>query len=87
MSLIHDKAKLLILLKHDDANLRHVYRDYVNTDTTFENFPTFANTGKCCLLVTDEHSQIHLDRYRRRFNELIRNVRIHLNYSLKKTSP
>jgi hypothetical protein len=36
--LIRDNANLLILFKHDNLNLRHIYEDNVSADLTFDRF-------------------------------------------------
>jgi len=36
--LIRDNVYLLILFKQDGTNLKHVYNDHVNTDTSYEDF-------------------------------------------------
>jgi len=41
--LIRDNANLLILFKQDGTNLKHVYNDHVNTNTSYERI-----SANCC---------------------------------------
>ena len=36
--LVRDNANLIILLKQDEMNMRHVFTDHVTPDMTFEQF-------------------------------------------------
>jgi len=36
--LIRDKANMIIMFKQDDLNMRHIYRDHVNTDMSYDSF-------------------------------------------------
>ena len=70
--LIHDNANLLILLKQDGTNLKHIYDDHVNTDMSYENF---CELCRCCwqkkygFVVIDKDNALTNGRYRKGFNE------------------
>jgi len=33
-----DNANVIIMFKQDDLNMRHIYRDHVNTDMSYDSF-------------------------------------------------
>ncbi len=73
--LIRDNANFLVLFRQDDTNLRHIYRDHVNTDMTFEEFCQMCrlcwNSSKYGCMVIDRTREINGGRYRRGFDEYI----------------
>lgn len=75
--LIRDNANLLILFKQDGTNLRHIYNDHVNTDMTFEEFNNLCAQcwkKKYEFVVIDKDSTIFDGRYRRGFNEYVKQI-------------
>lgn len=65
--LIRDNCNFLIIFKQDDMNLRHIYYDHVNTDTTFEKFKQLCGTAwkhDHGFVVVDKDSAIDKGRYR-----------------------
>lgn len=75
--LIRDNANFIIIFKQDNMNLRHIYNDHVNTDMTYDNFIDFCsqcwkkNFG---FAVIDKDSTIFNGRYRRGFNEYMKEL-------------
>ncbi len=73
--LIRDNANFLVLFRQDDTNLRHVYRDHVNTDMAFAEFHQMCclcwNSSKYGCMVIDRTREIQDGRYRRGFDEYI----------------
>ena len=69
---IRDNANLIILFKQDNANLKHIYNNHVNTDMTFEKF---LDLCAICwqdpynFVVIDKDSPINKGRYRKGFND------------------
>jgi len=43
--LIRDNANFIIMFKQDDLNMRHIYRDHIDTDMNYETFVTICQ--KC----------------------------------------
>ena len=72
--LIRDNANLLVLLKQDERNLKHVYEDHVGTDMTFQEFKnvcTICWKAKYGFLVIDKDSDLNSGRYRKGFDQYI----------------
>lgn len=72
--LIRDNANMLILFKQDEMNLKHVYRDHVNTDMTFDvfaNLCTFCWNDMYGFLVICKEFELNRGRYRKGFDEFI----------------
>lgn len=72
--LIRDNANMLVLFKQDDLNLKHIYRDHVSTDMTFDQFKTLCSN--CWIhqrgfLVIVKDSEIYKGRYRKGFDSYI----------------
>lgn len=69
--LIRDNCNILMVLKQDLTNLKHIYNDHVNTDFSFENFRDLCN---CCwdnrygFLVIDKDADLKNGRYRKGFD-------------------
>lgn len=36
--LIRDNANMIIMFRQDDLNMRHIYRDHINTDMSYDSF-------------------------------------------------
>lgn len=72
--LIRDNANMLILFKQDDLNLKHVYRDHVNTDMSFEQFLKLCSIcwqSNYGFLVICKDFDLNNGRYRKGFDEYI----------------
>jgi len=52
--LIRDNANLLILFKQDGTNLKHVYNDYVNINTSYERISANCWQQKYGFVVIDK---------------------------------
>lgn len=77
--LIRDNANLIIIFCQDELNLKHIYRDHVNTDMTFELFKNICSEAwshrKKGFLVIDKESDINCGgRYRIGFDIYINNL-------------
>lgn len=65
--LIRDNANFIILFKQDDLNLKHIYRNHVGNDFTFQDFKNICH--ECWnedygFLVLDKQSPMNKGRYR-----------------------
>lgn len=73
--LVRDNSNMLILFKQDDMNLKHIYRDHVNTDMTFDQFHKICSQcwmDKYCFLVICKDFDLHNGgRYRKGFDQFI----------------
>lgn len=58
-TLIQDNVHLLVLFRQDDANLKHVYDDYVNIDMSFNKFKDLCSS---CWIDRHEFVMIGKDR-------------------------
>lgn len=77
--LIRDNANLIIIFQQDELNLKHIYRDHVNTDMTFEMFKELCSKAwtrrKKGFLVIDKESDMNCGgRYRLDFHIYITNL-------------
>lgn len=75
--LIRDNANLLIVFKQDDLNLRHIYKDHVNTDVSFDEFRNIcaiAWENKHGFIVIDKDSEKDTGRYRIGFDRFIKDI-------------
>lgn len=73
--LVRDNANLLIIFKQDALNLKHIHRDHVNTDMSYDSFCTICANSWCKpygFLVINKDEQLNMGRYRCGFNEIIR---------------
>lgn len=69
--LIRDNANLLVIFKQDETNLRHIHKDHVNTDMSWEEFGELCAEcwrKKYGFLVIDKDSSIQNGRYRKGFS-------------------
>lgn len=72
--LIRDNANFLIIFKQDDMNLKHIFRDHVNIDMTFQKFADICHNcwfNRFGFLVLDKDKSINNGRYRKGFDEFI----------------
>lgn len=66
--LIRDNANFFILFKQDELNLKHFYRNHVNTDMSFAEFRKICSTcwtNKFGFIVIDKESDLNKGRYRK----------------------
>jgi len=71
---MRDNANLLILFKQDATNLKHVYNDHVNTDTSYDDFCALCRDcwqRKYGFVVIDKDSSLTNGRYRNGFNVFV----------------
>ena len=76
--LVRDNVNFLAIFRQDEMNLKHIYRDHVNTDMSFENF------YKLCLqcwqddehgfVVVDKTSDMKNGRFRKGFDQYLINT-------------
>ena len=73
--LIRDNSNMLVLFKQDDMNLKHIYKDHVNTDMTFEKFSELCalcwNEDKYGFIVVCKDFDLNNGRYRKGFDHYI----------------
>lgn len=75
--LIRDNANLIVLLKQDLLNLKHIYNDHVAPDMKFEEF---CNLCRECwkvnygFLVISKDNELNKGRYRKGFDEFFSNM-------------
>lgn len=72
--LVRDNCNLLIVLRQDLTNLKHIYDDHVNTDFSFEKFKDVCNycwRNRYGFLVIDKDSELKNGRYRYGFHSYI----------------
>lgn len=68
--LVRDNVNLMVIFRQDEMNLKHVYRDHVNTDLSFETFKNMCSncwSEKFGFLVIDKDSELNKGRYRKGF--------------------
>lgn len=72
--LIRDNVNLLVLFKQDDTNLKHVYRDHVGSDMSYDNFKRLcfkAWEEQYGILVIAKESLLNNGRYRIGFDSYV----------------
>lgn len=77
--LVRDNANLIVVFRQDERNLRHIYRDHVSPDVTFERFRIMVSEswGKPhSFLVIDKESDMDKGRYRVGFDKFIKPHRV-----------
>ena len=70
--LVRDNINLLIIFRQDELNLKHIYRDHVNTDMTFDNFKRLCSQSwgnNHGFVVIDKTSELNTGRFRRGFDQ------------------
>lgn len=74
--LVRDNINLMVIFRQDELNLRHIYRDHVNTDMHFDDFKKLCS--KCWeddhgFVVIDKTSELNKGRYRKGFDQFLIN--------------
>jgi len=73
-NLIRDNANFIIMFEHYYLNMRHIYRDHINTDMNYE---TFVKSCQKCredkhgFLLTSKDNEMDNGRYRKGFDQFI----------------
>lgn len=71
--LVPDNMNFLVICRQDELNLKHIYRDHVNTDMTFDNFKNLCSKrcqdGDHSFVVIDKTSKMKNGRYRKGFDQ------------------
>ena len=75
--LVRDNINLLVIFRQDELNLKHIYRDHVNTDMTFENFKKLCS--QCWendhgFVVIDKTSELRNGRFRKGIDQFLINT-------------
>lgn len=70
--LVRDNVNLLVVFRQDEVNLKHLYKDHVNTDMSYAQFQDLCskcwNDVKYGFLMIDKDSSINAGRYRKGFD-------------------
>lgn len=70
--LVRDNVNLLAIFRQDEANMKHIYDNHVNSDMTFKQFKKLCSScwknGKYEFLVIDKDRNINDGRYRKGFD-------------------
>lgn len=72
--LVRDNANFLCVFKQDDMNLKHIYKNHVNSDMPFKQFQEACNkcwADKYGFIVIDKDSSLQNGRYRKGFDNFI----------------
>lgn len=73
--LIRDNVNLMVIFRQDEMNLRHIYKDHVNTDMSYEKFKNLCTScwkdDEHSFLVIDKDSKHDHGRYRSGFDKFI----------------
>ena len=72
--LIRDNSNLIIVLKQDLLNLRHIYNDHVGCDMSFNKFIEICHecwSNKFGFLIISKDDEIKCGRYRKGFDLFI----------------
>lgn len=72
--LIRDNVNLLIIFKQDETNLKHIYKEHVGTDMSFETFKHLCRqawTDKYGFLVITKDEKLNNGRYQIKFDKMI----------------
>lgn len=72
--LVRDNANMIIMFKQDELNIRHIYRDHVGTDMTFEKFCDICREcwrERFGFLVINKDEEMGHGRYRKLFDHFI----------------
>lgn len=76
--LVRDNVNLLVIFRQDDANLRHIYEDHINSDMSFSQLKDLCskcwNDDKHGFLMIDKDSPINAGRYRKGFDSFAINI-------------
>lgn len=72
--LIRDNANFLIIFKQDEINLKHIYREHVNSDISWEKFKSLAaniwEDSHACLIINKD-CKLNNGRYRKSFDVFV----------------
>lgn len=70
--LVRDNVNFLVVFRQDEINLKHLYKDHVNTDMSFSDFQDLCskcwNDARHGFLVIDKDSTLNAGRYRKGFD-------------------
>ena len=72
--LIRDNANMIIMFKQDDLNMRHIYRDHINTDMSYDSFMKICQkcwNDKYGFLLISKDDDMDKGRYRKGFDQFI----------------
>jgi len=72
--LTRDNANFIIMFKQDDLNMRHVYRDHINTDINYETYVKICQKfweDKQGFLLISKDNEMNNERYRKGFDQFI----------------
>jgi hypothetical protein len=72
--LIRDNAKLIVIFKQDELNLKQVYQDHISPDITFDQFKSICNKvwNKDCSFVTvNKECKLNEGRFRKGYDHFI----------------
>jgi hypothetical protein len=75
--LVRDNINFMVIFRQDEMNLKHIYKDHVNTDMSFELFKELCSQcwyEKFGFLVIDKDSDINDGRYRKGFYTYFINI-------------
>ena len=74
--LIRDNVNFMVIFRQDDTNLKHIYKDHVNTDMSFDDFKEMCSIcwkNKYGFLVIDKDSDFNQGRFRKGFHKFFIN--------------
>lgn len=72
--LLRDNANILIIFKQDDTNLKHIYKEHINTDMDWPKFKELCRTiwrNQFNFLLINKDCEIDKGRYRLGFDTFI----------------
>lgn len=72
--LVRDNANIIIMFKQDELNLKHIYKDHVGSDMSFEMFQNLCKEcwrDKYGFVVINKDDEISNGRYRKGFDVFI----------------
>jgi hypothetical protein len=76
--LVRDNVNFLAIFRQDEMNLKHIYRDHVNTDMSFENFKKLClkcwHDDEHGFVVVDKTSDMKNGRFRKGFDQYLINT-------------
>ena len=75
--LVRDNINFMVIFRQDEMNLKHIYRDHVNTDMSFDLFKELCSQcwyEKFGFMVIDKDSELNDGRYRKGFYTYFINI-------------
>lgn len=76
--LVRDNANFLIVFRQDELNLKHIYRDHVNTDMALDTFKRLCgkawNDKPHGFIIINKECDLDNGRYRFGFDEFINHI-------------